>query len=256
MAVRTIVVGDVHGCIEELDELVRLVQLRAGFDRLVFVGDLMDRGPDSIGVLRRVRELGGVSVLGNHEAKHVRWARHEALRSRDPSHRNPLRPFSAERMAEHRRLTAADLSWLASLPPVLRLDRRWAVIHGGLSPRRRLDAQVPDEVIRMRLVDGEGRMVPQRRVSFPPHLAPWATRWVGPESILYGHHVHGLEEPRVDEPVSGVQCVGLDTGCCYGGCLSALIFPSEEIVSVRARARYAARSRNGADDATDDPAAD
>lgn len=243
MAVRTIVVGDVHGCLDELDDLLRLVELRAGFDRLVFVGDLLDRGPDPIGVLRRARELGGHSVLGNHEATHLRWARHEAWRRRDPSHRNPVRPLPPERLADHRRLTASDLAWLAALPAVLRLDRHWAVIHGGLSPRRRLDAQVPDEVIRMRLVDGEGNMVAQRRATIPPHLAPWATRWVGPESIIYGHHVHGLDEPRVDEPAPGVRCVGLDTGCCYGGRLSALVLPCEEIVSVHARAPYAARAR-------------
>ncbi|HTT70883.1 MAG TPA: metallophosphoesterase, partial [Anaeromyxobacteraceae bacterium] len=44
MSVRTIVVGDVHGCLEELDELLRVVEFRPGFDRLVFVGDLLDRG--------------------------------------------------------------------------------------------------------------------------------------------------------------------------------------------------------------------
>ena len=243
MSVRTIVVGDVHGCLEELDDLLRLVELRAGFDRLVFVGDLLDRGPDPVGVLRRVRELGGASVLGNHEARHLRWARHEAMRRRDPGHRNPLRPFSPERMAEHRRLSDADFAWLANLPTVLRLDRSWAVIHGGLSPRRRLDGQLPDEVIRLRLVDGEGHMVAQPRGEIPAHLAQWATRWPGPESIIYGHHVHGLDEPRVDEPTPGVRCVGLDTGCCYGGRLSALLLPAEEIVSVAARAAYASRRR-------------
>ncbi len=243
VGIRTIVVGDVHGCLEELDELLRMVELRAGFDRLVFVGDLLDRGPDSVGVVRRARELGARSVLGNHEASHLRWARHEAWSRRDPSHRNTLRPMSPERISEHRRLSGEDLDWLASLPTILRLDRNWAVIHGGLSPRRRLDAQVQAEVIRLRLVDESGRMVAHARGEIPPRLAPWATRWRGPESIIYGHHVHGLDEPRVDAPIPGVRCVGLDTGCCYGGRLSALILPSEEIVSVKARRSYASRRR-------------
>jgi hypothetical protein len=243
VGVRTIVVGDVHGCLEELDDLLRLVALRPGFDRLVFVGDLLDRGPDPVGVVRRARQLGAASVLGNHEEQHLRWARHEAWRKHDPEHRNPVRPFSAQRLAEHNRLSPEDLAWLSALPPVLRLDGGWAVVHGGLSPRRRLDAQARSEVIRLRLVDAEGRMATGARGVPPPGVASWATRWPGPESVIYGHHVHGLDEPRVDEPAPGVRCVGLDTGCCYGGRLSALLLPMEEIVSVRARAVYAQRRR-------------
>jgi bis(5'-nucleosyl)-tetraphosphatase (symmetrical) len=243
VSVRTIVVGDVHGCLDELDELLRLVELRPGFDRLVFVGDLLDRGPDPIGVVRRARELRARSVLGNHEDKHVRWARHEAWSQRDPQHHNPVRPFSPERLAEHRRLTHDDLAWLAALPTVLRLDGGWAVVHGGLSPRRPLDAQLHDEVIRLRVVDEVGHVAAQPRGELRPGVAPWATRWPGPESVVYGHHVHGLSEPRVDEPAPGVRCVGLDTGCCYGGRLSALLLPAEEIVSVPAREAYARRRR-------------
>ncbi len=243
MGVRTIVIGDVHGCLEELDELLRLVELRAGFDRLVFVGDLLDRGPDPIGVVRRARELGAASVLGNHEDKHLRWARHEAWSRHDPAHHNPVRPFSAERLAEHRRLSRNDLAWIAALPTVLRLDGGWAVVHGGLSPRRKLDAQVHDEVIRLRIVDEAGHVAGRARGELTRGLAHWATRWPGPESVVYGHHVHGLAVPRVDEPAPGVRCVGLDTGCCYGGRLSALLLPAEEIVSVPARETYARRGR-------------
>ncbi|HET9598695.1 MAG TPA: metallophosphoesterase [Anaeromyxobacteraceae bacterium] len=243
MGIRTIVVGDVHGCLEELDELIRVVELRPGFDRLVFVGDLLDRGPDPLGCLRRARELHAECVVGNHEDKHLRWARHEALRRSDPTHRNPLRPFGPERMAQHARLGPDDLTWLSALPHVLRLDGRWGVVHGGLSPRRRFDHQLRDEVIRMRLVDGAGHVAAAPRGELPPGLAHWATRWPGPESVAYGHHVHGLEVPRVDEPAPGVRCVGLDTGCVYGGRLSALVLPAEEIVSVTARQAYAARRR-------------
>jgi len=227
VSVRTIVVGDVHGCLAELDELLRLVELRPGFDRLVFVGDLIDRGPDSVGVVRRARELRARSVAGNHEEKHLRWARTGA-----PS--QARRPPGA-------RLSPADLAWLGSLPPWLRLDGGWAVVHGGLAPARTLAAQRKDEVLRLRLVDDRGDMVVATRAPPPPGAAPWATRWRGPESVVYGHHVHDLDTPRVDEPAAGVRCVGLDTGCCYGGRLSALVLPAEEIVSVAAREPYATR---------------
>jgi hypothetical protein len=243
VSVRTIVVGDVHGCLEELDELLRVVELRPGFDRLVFVGDLLDRGPDPVGALRRARELRAECVVGNHEEKHLRWARHEALCRADPTHRNPLKPFSPERLAEHRRLAADDFAWLAALPHVLRLEGGWAVVHGGLSPRRRLEHQLRDEVIRLRLLDAEGFIAASPRGELPDGVAHWATRWRGPESIIYGHHVHDLELPRVDEPTAGVRCVGLDTGCVYGGRLSALLLPNEEIASVPARQAYASRRK-------------
>lgn len=229
MAVRTIVVGDVHGCLEELDELLRVVELRPGFDRLVFVGDLLDRGPDAVGVVRRARELRARSVLGNHEEKHLRWARAGA-------------PSTAAR-ARAARLSPADLAWLATLPPWLRLDGGWAVVHGGLAPARALPQQRTEEVVRLRLVDARGEMVVAGHGPPPPGAEPWAARWRGPESVVYGHQVHDLDTPRVEEPAPGVRCVGLDTGCCYGGRLSALLLPMEEIVSVPARQPYARRSR-------------
>src|SRR5512138_2797540 len=118
---RTIVVGDVHGCLEELDDLLVTAGYTPGKDRLVFLGDLLDRGPDPVGVVRRVRELGAECVLGNHEEKHLRYAAHEARRRDDPGYRNPMRRFDARRAGEHARLTRDDLLWLAGLPRVIAL---------------------------------------------------------------------------------------------------------------------------------------
>ena len=64
---RTIVVGDVHGCREELEELVRVCGWRPG-ERLILAGDLVAKGPDSRGVVARAREWGALGVLGNHDA--------------------------------------------------------------------------------------------------------------------------------------------------------------------------------------------
>jgi Calcineurin-like phosphoesterase len=63
---RVIVIGDVHGCLEELQELIRQADYRPG-DLLLFLGDLVAKGPDSVGVVRMARELGGITVRGNHE---------------------------------------------------------------------------------------------------------------------------------------------------------------------------------------------
>src|SRR5271154_6373727 len=69
---RTIIVGDVHGCRAELEKLLERVAFATG-DRLVFVGDLVARGPDSLGVLDVARQTGAVIVRGNHEEKLVNW---------------------------------------------------------------------------------------------------------------------------------------------------------------------------------------
>ena len=71
---RTIVVGDVHGCSAELEDLLERIGFSSA-DRLVFVGDLVARGPDSRGVLALMRQLDATSVRGNHEGKLLAWRR-------------------------------------------------------------------------------------------------------------------------------------------------------------------------------------
>lgn len=233
---QTIVIGDVHGCLEELDALLALLSVKAGAN-LVFAGDLLDRGPDPVGVVRRVRELGARAVMGNHDEKHVRFGRHEARRLREPSYRNPV-SMSDERVREHRALSADDLAFLAARPTYLRLDPPWVVVHGGFEPNRAIEEQKNAVMLRVRHVDTGGRMVSLGHEG--PATSPWATRWQGPESVVYGHDVHDLEHPRIDHPVDSVSCYGIDTGCCFGGRLTALMLPSREIVQVQAKRAYAA----------------
>ena len=73
-----IFIGDVHGCLEELITLLSRLEYNSACDTLVFVGDLVDRGPESVGVVRHVRELQAEHgqekvqcVMGNHEEKYV-----------------------------------------------------------------------------------------------------------------------------------------------------------------------------------------
>src|SRR5687767_15522585 len=82
MGSRAIIVGDVHGCSAELRTLLDRLGFVRGSDTLVFVGDLVARGPDSLGVLDIVRETGGVIVRGNHEDRLLSWKRAVAARAR------------------------------------------------------------------------------------------------------------------------------------------------------------------------------
>ena len=237
---RTIVVGDVHGCLDELDELLKTVEPAPGSDRLVFLGDLLDRGPDPVGVLRRVRELGAECVLGNHEEKHLRYAAHEARRSGDPSYRIPMKPFDGRRAAEHARLTHEDLVWIAGLPRTLSLGHGWVAVHAGFLPGKPVSRQPPDWTIKLRYVDAAGNGVDRARGDAgEPGVRRWAEAWTGPESVVYGHFPQRLDLPKRDEPAPRVVCLGIDTGCVYGGRLTALVLPAGEIVQVPSRLRPA-----------------
>jgi hypothetical protein len=246
---RTIVVGDVHGCLEELEDLLRAVGHERGRDRLVFLGDLVDRGPDPAGVVRRARELDAECVLGNHEEKHLRWAAHEARRRADRGYRNPMRPFDPRRAAEHEALGQAALAWMASLPRSLALDGGWTAVHAGFVPGVPIPLQPSEWVIKLRYVDPEGRPAARERgEAGEPGVRRWPLAWRGPRRVVYGHHAQSLGEPTRDEAAPGVRCVGIDTGCVYGGRLTAFVLPGEEIVQVPSRQRGGALAASALSD--------
>jgi bis(5'-nucleosyl)-tetraphosphatase (symmetrical) len=248
MEKRTIVIGDVHGCLAELDELLRKVQYKQNEDRLVFVGDLVDRGPDSVGVVRRVRELGAECVLGNHEEKHLRWRRWERKVAKGEAPKNPMRQFPKQKLEIQDGLSADDFRWLSKLPRTLRLGehngRQYVVVHGGMEPYRPFDKQ-SKQVIRIRYCNVEtGNFVGSK---FPGHVPDgtkyWAELWKGPESVIYGHAVNmNPDVARFDDHGEYV-CWGIDTGCCFGGHLTALVMEPGSIgtsfVPVKAKETYA-----------------
>src|ERR1700743_346295 len=104
---RTIIIGDVHGCLDELRALVQRAR-RDPADRVVLVGDLVAKGPDSAGVVAWARESGAGAVLGNHDA-HVLKAVHGDTRVRAPH------------QAVAASLSPADVAWLEARALGLRL---------------------------------------------------------------------------------------------------------------------------------------
>ncbi len=234
----TWVVGDVHGCLEQLDLLLVELSFKKGQDDLVFVGDLVDRGPESVGVVRRVRELGARCVLGNHDEKHIRYRRHEAEKLKNPSYKNPMK-FDEEHAGIAMSLSEEDLAFLKAMPLTLRLGPKLVVVHAGLEADRPADSQ-SGAAIRVRHVDGKGRMATTGDpTKVPEGGVYWNRRWKGPESVIYGHNVHGLKEPNVYECSPGVFAYGIDTGCAFGGRLTAMNAETKEMVQVQAWRAYA-----------------
>jgi len=224
---RSIVIGDVHGCADELDALLKECCAEAG-DDVVLVGDLIAKGPASRDVLARVREEGFRSVRGNHDAHVLRW------KDAKDAGVEPLRlsPTHAELAAS---LSDEDWAGLRSLPLYLRrLEHEVIVVHAGLVPGVPLEQQEPSLLMNLRSIraDGTGSKKPDDGVL-------WATLWLGPELVLFGHHASaGLQVHP--------HAIGLDTGCVYGGKLSACILPERKLVSVPAKRQYAPITREPA----------
>ncbi|HJX64042.1 MAG TPA: metallophosphoesterase [Polyangia bacterium] len=217
---RTIVVGDVHGCLDELQTLLRQCGVVSG-DRVVLAGDLVAKGPDSRGVVQLVREIGALAVLGNHDDYCIDvWRRRHHAEARRP------RRWMLDTLDD------SDWAFLESLPLFLRLGAEReegpevAVVHAGAVPGVPLEEQERENLLSLRsLVGGSA---PSRRLLM---RWPWAAAWRGPEHIVFGHDaVRGLQQYPL--------ATGLDTGCVYGRELTALELPSRHIYKVPARRRY------------------
>ena len=220
MSVRTLIVGDVHGCREELEDLLEESGWEDG-DQLVLVGDLVAKGPDSLGVIRLVRELEGRAVRGNHDQHCLKWWDAKRAGGELPT----LKP-AHQRVADE--LTDEDWQWLAALPLWIELPEHDAlVVHAGLLPDLPLEDQDPDDLMNMRSILDDGTASRSNEEG-----TPWASVWPGPRLVVFGHDaVRGLQ----NRPHS----VGLDTGCVYGGWLTGLWVPRRDLVSVPARGTYA-----------------
>lgn len=220
---RTVIVGDVHGCLDELEELLRTCAVAWGHDRVVLVGDLVAKGPDSRGVLQLARERGITAVLGNHDAKVLAYAPGTGhTPAATPQKSSPTHQSVAAA------LSPADWEYLQDLPLFLALpELEVVVVHAGLVAGVPLAQQPRDLLINLRSITPEGQ--PSKRVEAG---VPWASLWPGPQHVVFGHDaVRGLQQHR--------WATGLDTGCVYGRSLTALILPERRLVSVPAHRAYA-----------------
>jgi serine/threonine protein phosphatase 1 len=193
------VVGDVHGSRAALESLLSALDL-GGEDLVIFVGDLVRKGPDSPGVVDLVRgDDRLVSVRGNNEQKIVRG-------DKDPDW-----------------LRDGDRAYFESLPIVVSFDDA-IVVHGGIDPERPLSAHSVEELLTMRAPHGSGYDGPF-----------WYEDYDGPYRVFFGHTVH-------ERPVERDHAVGLDTGCVYGGQLTAYDDSRGEFVTVDPKATHQDRS--------------
>jgi protein phosphatase len=228
------VIGDVHGCREELEALLRSLGYQLTPDgahcpgrRAIFLGDLVDRGPDTVGVLRLVMGMvasgDALCVSGNHEDKLLR-----ALRGRKVQLNHGLAETMDQLNAETPEFRAEVEQFLDGLISHYVLDGgRLVVAHAGLIERYHGRASG-----RVRAFCLYGQTTGESDEFGLPVRHDWARDYRGQAVVLYGH-----------TPVPETQWVNntlcLDTGCVFGGRLSALRYPSREVVSAPATKVYA-----------------
>ena len=244
---RNIIIGDVHGMFDELVDLLNEVN-PVPQDRVVFVGDLIDKGPDSPEVVAFLRSFAEdhdvVLVEGNHEDKHRRFRKN--LRER---------PDTAREMADRTpelneitsRLSSEDIAFLESAVPFHRIEEHnILVVHGGipgsmtdfpltLEEARSLGEKRKkrfSQILRTRHIHHEtGKMLPLGTEG--PNDPFWAETHDG----RFGHVVFG-HEPFLDGVAHFDHATGIDTGAVFGGGLTAMIVEedgSRDFMSVSSR---------------------
>jgi len=224
---RTVVVGDLHGCRYELEDLLAHIGFGAG-DRLVSVGDLVVRGPDPAGTIDVLCKLGARAVRGNHEDR--------LLRYKEAPPRS-LPPLGALQRQVVRVMRKRHWEYIASLPLWIDLpEHGLRIVHAGVDPSLPIEQQSPRTLMYVRSIGSKGELEERRGAVL------WGERYEGPPHVVFGHNA--LERPQIHPHATGV-----DTGCVYGGRLTAMVLragerppPPEDrasvLVSVPARRMY------------------
>ena len=209
---RTIVVGDIHGCFDELIDLLQLVELQTE-DHVIAVGDLTCKGPKTVEVLELfLTDQRFSSVVGNHDRLLRQHLRGEPVRL-TKEQRTALKEleFKRERYSQ----------FLRSLPFTINLGSH-LVVHAGIRPGVPLRRQMASDLTEIRTMGADPTL--KRGVR-------WYDVYRGPKTVLFGHW-------PAKKPRRARYAIGLDTACVYGGELTAFIIEKNEFISVPARRAY------------------
>ena len=210
---KTIVVGDIHGCFDELCDLLTVIKLQ-NQDRVIAVGDLVVKGPKSAEVLDLfMSDRRFSSVIGNHDRKlRQRWRGEPVQLTKEQRKTLEELEVHRDRYFEYLRLLHYTIDLGSHL-----------VVHAGVRPGVPLGRQMASDLTEIRTMGAD----PTRRKG-----VPWFDVYRGPKTVLFGHWP--AKKPRRAE-----YAIGLDTACVYGGRLTAFIIETGEFVSVTAHGKYA-----------------
>lgn len=234
---KILVIGDVHGCLDELKSLVKTAERKYNsnkkFRSVILVGDLVNKGPFSREVVHHVKsQHTWFSVRGNHDNAALEAALGDEKRISRPKYQWV------------QDLEDAEILWMSELPYSIRIvpkkvfspgtfrkEDDLIVVHAGFVPGRELATQDFKSMTTMRDVvstdDGEtfSYLDKKDKSSGERTAMAWASIWNGPETVIFGHDAkRGFQNETF--------AIGLDTGAVYGKQLTGIVLPDHSIVSV------------------------
>lgn len=222
---RTIIIGDIHGCSGALDVLLAHIDPVPGKDRLIFLGDLFDRGPDSFGVLKKIKQLAEnfgedfILLLGNHEDYLLK------------PQLTKMQWMIWERVGRHATVSSFEnagahmedaIPWLKQHVRLFWKGNGFQCVHAGLM----ID---PPEVNDLETLVHSHEIVQMNRYNGPltitGHIAlDKATRFAGDGETIEEYE----DDISYDLPATGVICI--DTGCGKGGRLTAMMIDEDKFM--------------------------
>ncbi|MDH5657686.1 MAG: metallophosphoesterase [Spirochaetia bacterium] len=200
---RTIFIGDVHGCIDELKEMIHTLR-PVESDRVILLGDLINRGPDPAAVVQFVYESKFECLMGNHEHEYLHYFQ------------------TVDKYKNLRRSIGEELhEWISNRPLYIE-DKDFMAVHAGLVPGEHPSRSKKEILLNIRTWDADTKNIKN------PENPPWYSFYKDKKPVFYGHWAReGLNVRK--------NTIGLDSGCVYGRGLSAYILESHEIVQINSR---------------------
>ena len=209
MSKPTVFIGDIHGCSQELLALLDKINFVSA-DNLVFLGDLVNKGPDPTGVIKIVRSLKCMCLRGNHEVNHLEWSEGQA---------EPLPETVATRNQMKTDDYTAYLTMVETMP-YFHETSDFIAVHGAVRP------DLPMSLQPGALMTGVEKFDLSWKDNI--HLG---------RPLVVGHKRYNEADPA--EPcVIPQRFYGVDTGCVFGGRLTALEMPSGRYWQVDAARNY------------------
>lgn len=210
---RIIIIGDIHGCYDELLCLLQKIDYDRSSDILISVGDILMKGPNSVDVLNFfIYNKNTFCVLGNHEHTILNYYNMKKLTELDSEHKT----FS-------KNMNNDQIYFLNNLPHIIKIPKYdLIIVHAGINPFIDINNNNPFDVIHIRNILDNGVAT-----EFITNGNKWIDFWNGKETIIFGHDARrGLQQTS--------NAIGLDTACVYGGSLTCIIYPGKKIISVDA----------------------